>query len=863
MRKFILCMTMLSLLIVPYAAFAVTTNPYSDFELKYDSYEIDNSVIIRDDGGNYYGDTTGYRVNPWDFNFVATISGDFTSKDLPFGTLTFLGSNDVESNQILIRPNLYNFSDDKTKTVKYYANGYTGQWTGQRAMYNLNTSPDIMVGAFDIPEEGRISFDADEIVPYVRINYSKDVEGTLMLNLPESVELSFVKYGDWDTPIATDFSHVNISFEYGEEFTSGEDVHDYRRDSVNEHYDNFEGTETIVLGEEDSDFVATYRDIYDIRVTYVKDGTQYTWRFERGGKEFEIDWGELALENGPLEIVAGEEKEITLKLPSYINIMSPVSDYDEDGNRIGEHEELIEDNVVRTGNNDIAMLDSGSMEFEQGKGISWDETVYEDNLSTLKFTLLANDPGKTTLNLRLWENYCREIHVLSADGTMPAGGENTSGLRPTVTSHTSRVLMINDKPYYPSAEFNRMNLSLVGKEAIEHQEIDEDGNVIKTWYDAPAHEGYVGVTDDNVSEIYIARYDDNDYRLSQGEGVRYNSLDAEDNYELATGLSDENLSNYYIWWEFPESKDMNLVSASLSAILSGDFVTTTEQLETFAPYIEFNKGETDDGYREWLEWKFIDKDGKAVTPSGVTNIRVGWADIEDGTFSGQVYDYGGSWEDGFDVIQFYYDYQGITYTWNFCVYRGGSWGTGLGIGEKQACYENLENSDEYESITLFVDSTDIISVSPTTITPAEEISFDVEGLKEGRAAITMLLTRKTGTPFEKYEFRFREFYVYEWGTEQPSTEDGDNEENITVTIESSDLITSFDRLTADASIIEGTVYEYDDGGKIQLTLTRAKEITSEQYNENYEALRGILRKLASKIYGRDFSALLKRKRQEL
>ena len=879
MRKFILALMVFLLALFPCAALAGTTTPFSDFTFQGLTHEYapDMYVLLREDGGSYYGFLTGYQeYSTRHLHFVGRLSGTVTSKDLPYGTLTIIDeSADNPGKRLTMEPDFSNWTSS-TFSVDYvvgdipiYDSRYVGDRSnlGSKFMYNILTSPDVIIGTVELPTETTVStgrsFDVNEILPYVKVNFNSSNS-----ELADSIELSFVRSGDWSTPVAAGITNVHVHIsgrstnDNGGGYMGGEDDSSF--------YPTFSGTQTITVSE-------NKKRLDNIGVSYIMNGSSYHWNFSThmpGGGNLMVfsDWGALDVKNGPLEIPAGTTKEIIIKIPANATMTLRC---DENGNIIEEITDGTENyterqataaDIFHIGNSEVLSIDQSSMKFTQGTGLV-DPITY--GYSTISINFNALKPGKTALrtfipffvqidgqtyggDVRLFE-----IHVTDTNGNIPTTGDNDS-VTPKVKAHTSQVLLIDGKPHYETAEFTslgftkaRFGIGYFSDQEVnipslffERPPVDNTGD---DWNDYPYTQIYVGLIHGDITEIFWseAGFADKEVALNEWVSGRYSP---EYNYERFDGSSGravegvgEDLSKYTIWWEFPDDPSLNLVSASLKAkvVNANDMVTTAEQLNNFVPYVEVKCD--DNGEPKQVEWSFIDSKTLAKkTPEGITNISVGRAKIDDGVLSGtvDVEECGG----GYDTILFRYDYDGITYSWCFVnqspMYSHGNFGTPIAVGENKTFREWVETGLESVSIITRNDGT-------TTVTPLSfnstalsanngEISFDVSGVKAGSTILYLLIVRDIviddlGDLWNKYEVRPMPIYVYD-----PA--------NLNTTIAQSELNVKVDDYIVHADVIEGEPYYKGAVGNANISLTRNVKVTNEDFNnkENNVALRGTL-----------------------
>ena len=422
MRKLFLWAVLASLLCGAGAASAIDAVPseaITGFGL-YKVYSTDHPVILRADGEPYYGDVK--KLVGTEIFFAAKVKDGYSGA-MPHGTLTDRGSG--------FYYRLSPYYSSRENIYRYYASGFDlSESAGHKVMWNILTSPDVTVGAAVIPEVSTLSREIapNEVVPYVRINHAS---GNVY-----RVDLSFVRSGDWSTPVALGDTTVRV----------------YLNNSDYGYWDSWEFTnfnkavrKSFTLYQEESS-------VRNFSVEYEKDGAKYIWNFVPMFGGSGIEWGKLDLANQPLTISADSSVDIVIKLPAKANL----SKYFEDDSYYGSG------SFIQPGNRSVVAVDDSSVSFEQGTA-EWDGFTLSEDKSTLSFRLLGRNPGRTMLSIPLPEvgNYYREIHVVSADGDMHLeASDDTHGTRLYANEYQFRAKFVNGKPYYPSAEFTGANFAL-------------------------------------------------------------------------------------------------------------------------------------------------------------------------------------------------------------------------------------------------------------------------------------------------------------------------------------------------------------------------------------------------------------------
>ena len=392
---------------------------------------------------------------------------------------------------------------------------------------------------------------------------------------------------------------------------------------------------------------------------------------------------------------------------------------------------------MRVGNSDVLNWESGSLSFDKGTA-SWNGLTYNEKKSVLSFRLIAGEPGRTALRVYIPNSreYLREVRVTDESGDLVLSGDVPEGVSLQPTEYRTDARFVNGRPYYPSAVNERMRyLLVISGDNLSHSS------------------GYFGMTNGTKSELhsmYMNQRSSSSIKYDlDNSGPYYDTADSSDNTEYhSLSITEDNIENASFWAEFPDNPSFNIVSASLkSLIVSSDYMTTAEQLENFAPYFEMKHASSDVYNVVSLDWCFVNpKTMQKVTPA-VSNIRINH-DSVDGT-SGTI-----SCSDNW-YVNFQYDYKGVTYTWYFREMEYNSYGYipsfNLTHGKSKDITVDIANSSDIEAISVNIWDTDILSADPVSFAPADTISFDTYGLKEGKTRIALVFTRKGYTSsYDRY-----------------------------------------------------------------------------------------------------------------
>lgn len=738
----------------------------------YKVYSTDQPVLLRADGEPYFGNVKKFTAT--DVVLAAKVKAAYanSSYTMPRGTLT-----DTSTGlRYRLDPNNW-----RGNFCEYRVNADLSTLAGHKVMWNLYSSPDLVVGAAVIPESLTLSQNIanDEIVPYVKINHNSS--GSYI----GRIDLYFVKSGDWSTPVALGDSTVKV-------YVNGSSLN---YDSPRAEFTNFNKPirSSFFLGWDESE-------LQSLTVEYDKDGAKYIWNFTpMFGSYSSIDFGELALENQPIKITAGSSLDVTLKLPERADL----TDYFN-----GEDSYYMKGYFLQPGNRSVLEVDDSSVNFTQGSA-GWNGLTWNEEKSTLSFRLLGVSPGRTVLRMNLpdLDTYYREIHVVSSDGDMHLEtSTDTRGISLNVNSYASRARFMNGKPYYPSAVFSSMNMALA-----------VSGDVY-----GDSYLGLVKGTTTDIHRIYNWGSGEN-HEISSYEGVRYDTADTSLNSEYPGSFSieSEDLDGYSVWIDLQHDDSFKVVSASLSALISGDYMTTAEQLTNFVPYFEMKHASDDVNNIVSLDWSFINPaTGEKVTPE-VSNIIINNEDVE-GTSGTIDFADGGS-------VKFSYTYKGVNYTWDFYEmdYYIYSYVPPyyMTSGESRDVSVSIFNSADIEAIDLVIWDEDVVSADPVRFAPADKISFTLNALKAGTTRIGLVFAREGYTSYDKYTRSYNTVSVAESSTPadyEPTS--GDIEAVITVG-------------TFFAPVIEGSTHYTNNGfiESVNVELLRDGYIREDDY---YNHIRG-------------------------
>ena len=221
------------------------------------TYSTDHPVILRPDREPYYANVTKFVGT--EVSLAAKLKGGY-SGDVPYGTLTAMISGLqyrlVPGYRLMPGENSGNFRGYDIHDIDSLS-----ELAGQKVMWNLYTSPDVIVGAAVIPEDvSAYSMDiaTGSIVPYVKLNYLHGLSNSI-----GRVDLYFVRSGD-STPVALGDSTVKV-------YLNGS--------STNGNYPYFVFTNfnkavrnSFYLGRDESD-------LSSMTVEYEMNGAKYIWNF--------------------------------------------------------------------------------------------------------------------------------------------------------------------------------------------------------------------------------------------------------------------------------------------------------------------------------------------------------------------------------------------------------------------------------------------------------------------------------------------------------------------------------------------------------------------------------------------------------
>ncbi|MBR0257109.1 MAG: hypothetical protein IJQ58_05170 [Synergistaceae bacterium] len=729
----------------------VPSNPFSGFGLYY-TYVTSGSVTLKDDGRADYSGVNCFVAG--DVLFGGMVKKDYSGTgDLPLGTLTVLsGDSYYQGRNFRLAQSEYRNSNSNGTNpdgtpytpelspyagqfidygISNYTNDFLGAMSGNRVMWNIYTSPDVVEGAGVIHEAADmkpINIGKNDIVPFIKVIRDDN---------SRRYDLYFVRSGDWETPVAANIPVVSVN---DREYTDFAKPYPVR----------------TTIGNSYSYYYSTYR------ISYFKDNAKYTWVFEPETQRYsEIEWRKLDLTKQPLTLKTGTTENITIKLPSVLKLSRDFASED------------MKREILTAGNPSVLEVDYDSVNFTQGAG--WNEAETSEDKSTLSFTLIAGEPGRSVLAIYIpgARTYYREINVTDESGDLNIP-EGTTELHADVTQRV-RASYVGGRPYYPSAEEGGMTVNslsgftgaelLTGNSESVFYDINGDKHETSndySYYSAPS--GYAGIRNGSMHEIYRlhATGTSRDVYNFSG-GAHFNTADSSDCGEytssyLSFGNAKE-LESVELWLEFPDSTDMNLSSIPLSKLVSLDNVRTIpQQLDDFVPYFELKHVSRDVEHMTSLEWSFVkvkaDGTTEKVNPSGISdlNIYAGYTNsVLEGTEGVISMDEGEYWYSG-RSITFSYTYNGMSYAWEFSpmgsYYNYDYFSVpDVAPGSSDVAYLTLYDSKDIDGIEAVIWDNDILSASPAKFTSkdlaAGGISFDVKGLKQGVTTISLVLKRSS------------------------------------------------------------------------------------------------------------------------
>ncbi len=234
-----------------------------------------------------------------------------------------------------------------------------------------------------------------------------------------------------------------------------------------------------------------------------------------------------------------------------------------------------EGNILGIGNYSELNWEDGSLSFDHGS-YSWNGLTYSEEKSTLSFTLVAGEPGRTTLRVYLpnFGSYYREVHVTDEQGNLVLAGDVPEGVYVHVREYSTHARFVNGRPWYPSAEAE--------DEGISYSLVVSN--------DDPPYEGYFGMTNGTTSEIHDMRimWDDVAQNYTTyyyiDSGVRYNTADTADNSEhVSLSITEDDIENANIWWENPTSPVMG--DSNTYVYLNAAIKVSADYFSSYESYI--------------------------------------------------------------------------------------------------------------------------------------------------------------------------------------------------------------------------------------------------------------------------------------
>ncbi len=878
MRKFLLVLTLLALAIVPCTAYADVAEPFKDFGLHLGQTNYTNgSVYFREGDTPYYGEVKTYNVSDYEYFLGGTLKAGYKGR-APFGTLTILSGDTPIQRELTPGSDSRIISCDGDTFVRYDLDLYYLYYSMSRSrsqdvLWNLYTSPDanVTVGSATVPPYSSLALKpkskdlaADEIVPYFKEILSSDNKTI------EAIELSFVKSGDFETPVTDSITEVRVSVNYLCTRKTEYDPDNFYKSKEYYSY-TFSGKDNIItsadLPEAEDGVSYSISSVENATVYYRLGEGAYRWDFQKADYASEIEWGELALDKQPLTLLAGQDpQEITIKLPSsfmeieesgdkwLLPIEQRIYHYDEETGEETEeiipYREVEENYFVSTKNSSVLTLDEGSFNYKKGSAdlSTWNGLDYQDYKATVSFKLLAQEPGLTMLILNLpvgngTQTFYREVNVVDSKLNLPETGKDY--LKPTLNTHISRALIAAGKPYYPSAKFEGLELGIDASAYTANP---------GSYINANANNGFITFRKGNHGESYRfywnAHVNDSgtEFESSLWDNVlSYGGDNPGYSYYL---FRYEDINNYSYWWESNvhitsidaegEPMELNEIhNSTLLKIPALNFKTTAQQLESFVPYFESQYDE--DGNVIALAWSFVNSKTMAKVTPTITNLTINDRKFTgtSGTLTSKDFDttddegnvIGNDWQP--NDVSFSYEADGVTYRWDFS--RDYSWwysNSTIYVGEATGFWFGSDS----EPIVV-IQSTDIIS--------QDSIEYDdddyynsyrviVKGLKAGTSAMAIIAKNEYNLD---WGYLIRNYFVTVKEASEPI------EEDYTEIYPSNFYLDSWIS-EGYASIIEGkTYYDEDDSendAKIEVTLRRLYRVSSTAYEKYKDLFKGKL-----------------------
>ena len=779
MRKLFLWALLASALLSAGNAYASET--FSAFGL-YKVYSSDNPVILRADGEPYYSNVKNLQcVN---ISLAARLN-DTDLVYLPLGTLT-----DTNTGlRYMLTPG--SLTDN---LCEYYTSGLSLRYfEGHKVLWNIFTSPDVTAGSAAIPAMSSLNqtLANDAVVPHLRLSRSDGDIPTV-----GRLDFCFVKSGDWNSPVVPPVRNVNI-------YINGSSLNDYPA------YTELTGLTkavrtSIALNMSESS-------LESVAVEYEKDGAKYIWNFQPSyGAYSGIEWGKLALDSQPLTIRAGASEKIDIKIPARYNLAEYFAQ-----NASGD--------FLTFGNNSVLGLRADSVSFTQGSA-SWNGLTLNETKSTLSFTLSALQTGRTTLAITLpgLKTYYREVRVTNSSGRLNLSDSNSSGISLKAAEYYIHARMINGRPHYPSAEFEDMTF------------------ILSASGDNLPSEGFFGLSKGTWSEVHpVYLADDTDYYISSS-GAGWNTADSSQNTEYpGLNITAEKADGASVWWEFPDDAGMNVASASIRGVFSGNF-PSSNPLQDFVPYFEMTHDAANIDRITSINVYFVNPETMARVTPNISDAEIDywydWNTYSSDTLPGSgktiplnYYASASGNHDGdyHDTIYITYTYNGIDYGWEFepmdYEFYGYITDFAMPVNSSKTVSVNVDNSSELEAIDFMIWDREIISANPAHFTPAEAFSIDITALKEGTASSALVFTKKDYTSYDKF--------VQTHALIRVTSSDS---EAADLNIGSADLKPEFIAANAHASIVEGTTcyYDTDDSKNLYVNLNRIGYIPSDYAYSN-------------------------------
>ncbi len=188
MRKLVYRLMVFLLVLLPCAAFALNTPPFSEFKAV-NTYKTDGNIMLHvPENDTDYSFSYYQNVKQFDFEsyrFDGKLNRNYN--EVPDGSLTVLGGNDSGTRIPLY--SVYNGQKSGEFVPYWVPETERDSLLGKRVMWNIPTEIDLLVGSTKLPAKGTSkAIETNATVPYI--------EPIIIDGAVKAIDLRFIKRGD-------------------------------------------------------------------------------------------------------------------------------------------------------------------------------------------------------------------------------------------------------------------------------------------------------------------------------------------------------------------------------------------------------------------------------------------------------------------------------------------------------------------------------------------------------------------------------------------------------------------------------------------------------------------------------------------